>query len=478
MHRKFRVCIITPVALGSNPRVVKEAGALQENGHDVTVISTRTLALVDRRDDTVLANAAWSSYRLDFRSRGNAWRLRRAVQTGYELGFSIAGYGSIADRALSPFTRPLAAAARRLPADLYIAHYPAALPAAAIAARRHGALYAFDAEDFHLGDLPDEPQYEPQRRLIRTIETRYLSRCAYITAASPGIADAYADAYEIARPTVVLNVFPRAQAPWNPMPAGTAEPGPSLYWFSQTIGPDRGIECAVRAIGRARARPHLHLRGTPASGFLGRLQTIGLEAGVADRLHILTPAAPSEMERLAASNDVGFSGEPGHTGNNRVALGNKLFTYLLAGLPVVLSDIPAHRAFAPQLGNAARLYITEDAESLAAALDFLLEDRIFLATARVAAFRLGQTRFNWDIEKAKLLEIVATVLASRTGGVQHPTGEMRDYAGSPRLIRAIHDRVSGFRASHGSPSEPFIGTQKSLFPRHISVGRPFYDPSP
>ena len=64
-------------------------------------------------------------------------------------------YAGFAGRAFSPFTGPLTAAAKRVPADLYIAHYPAALPAAAIAARRHGALYAFDAEDFHLGDLPD-----------------------------------------------------------------------------------------------------------------------------------------------------------------------------------------------------------------------------------------------------------------------------------------------------------------------------------
>ena len=203
--------------------------------------------------------------------------------------------------------------------------------------------------------------------------------------------------------------FPCAQAPSNPTPTGTAEPGPSVYWFSQTIGPDRGLECAVQAIGRARVRPHLYLRGSPASGFLDRLQTIAAAAGAAGRLHILSPAAPSEMERLAASYDVGFSGEPGHTRNNRTALGNKLFTYLLAGLPVVMSDIPAHRAFAPEAGEAARLYTTDDADSLAAALDLVLGDPALLAAARAAAFRLGQTRFNWDIEKAKLLDLVKSL---------------------------------------------------------------------
>ena len=432
MSRQFRICIVTPGALGSNPRVVKEAQALHEGGNDVTVIATRTLAVVDRRDEAVLAAAPWRARRLDFTVRGGTWRLRRAAQIGHALAFSMSKRAGLAGRGFSPFTGPLAAAAKRVPADLYIAHYPAALPAAAIAAHRHGALYAFDAEDFHLGDLPDGPAYERRQRLIRAIEERYLPGCAYFTAASSGIADAYVEAYEIARPMVVLNVFPCAQAPSNPTPTGTAEPGPSVYWFSQTIGPDRGLECAVQAIGRARMRPHLYLRGSLASGFLDRLQSIAAAAGARGRLHILSPAAPSEMERLAASCDVGFSGEPGHTRNNRIALGNKLFTYLIAGLPVVMSDIPAHRAFAPEAGDAVRLYITDDADSLARALDSLLGDPTVLAAARAAAFRLGRTRFNWDMERAKLLDKIGAVLASRAYAARGTTHETRDYAAPTR----------------------------------------------
>jgi glycosyltransferase involved in cell wall biosynthesis len=412
--RKLRVCIVTPGALGSNPRVVKEADALHEAGSDIAVIATRTLALVDRRDEAILAAAPWRAQRLDFTARGGAWRLRRAAQETWALAFAITGGASSAGRALSAFTGPLATAAKSVPADLYIAHYPAALPAAAIAAHSREARYAFDAEDFHLGDWPDEPVYESNRRLVSAIEARHLPGCAYVTAASPSIADAYADAYRILRPTVVLNAFPRKQAPPSPTPAGTMVPGPSVYWFSQTIGPDRGLECAVRATGRARSRPHLYLRGSLASGFLDRLKTIAAEAGAADRLHMLSPAAPPDMARLAASYDVGFSGEPGHTRNNRAALGNKLFTYLLAGLPVVMSDTPAHRAFAPQAGEAARLYVPDVAESLAAALDTLLGDPVVLAASRAAAFHLGQTRFNWDVEKGALLDQMALVFDSCT----------------------------------------------------------------
>jgi hypothetical protein len=116
------------------------------------------------------------------------------------------------------------------------------------------------------------------------------------------------------------------------------------------------------------------------------------------------------MERLAASYDVGLVAETGHTHNRRIALTNKLFSYLLAGLPVVLSSIPAHEAIAPEIKDAARLYALNDSESLATALDGLLGDPVVLASARASAFRLGQTRFNWEYEKHVLLDMVHQAL--------------------------------------------------------------------
>jgi glycosyltransferase involved in cell wall biosynthesis len=408
-----RICILTPGHLSTNPRLVKEADALVGAGYDVKVIAADFMQWA-RAADRIFADRAWHVIRtLPFGPE--APRAARAIQllrqhSARLLVITGVWLPSIVRAAWHPIAPDLVAAAQRVPADLYIAHYPAALPAAAIAAHRHGGLYAFDAEDFHLGDRPEVPEHAIERRMVRAIEGRYLSGCAYVTAASPGIADAYAEAYGIVRPTVVLNVFPRVQAPLEPAPAGYAAPGPSVYWFSQTIGPDRGLECAVRAIGRAQSRPHLYLRGTPARGFLDRLGAIATEAGVADRIHTLPPAPPSEMERLAAVYDIGLAGETGHTPSRRIALTNKLFSYLLAGLPVALSDIPAHRAFAGEVGNVARLYAVDDAESLASALDWLLADPARLANTRAAAFNLGRKRFNWETERSTLLNCAETAL--------------------------------------------------------------------
>jgi hypothetical protein len=126
------------------------------------------------------------------------------------------------------------------------------------------------------------------------------------------------------------------------------------------------------------------------------------------------------MERLAASYDIGLGGETGFTRNNKIALSNKVFSYLLAGVPVVLSDTPAHRAFAVELGGAARVYKVDDAESLASALDAFLCNAAELAAARATAFHLGRSRFNWETERLALLNCVRAAFESnvQTDAVQ------------------------------------------------------------
>ncbi len=406
MSRVRSVCIVTPGALGSNPRVVKEADALQAAGFDVHVICVKPAPELEFRDVDVLVRAGWTAHRIDL-LRPGVWPLVRARQLAARAVFAATRWPAPADTAFSAYGHVLSRRAMAVRADHYVAHYPAALPAAAMAARRSGATYAFDAEDFHQGDWPADQAYAFERAVLRAIERKHLSGCAYVTASSDGIAEAYAAAYGAPKPTVVLNVFPRSEAPAGATPAGEARPAPSVYWFSQTIGPDRGLECAVRAIGLSLARPHLFLRGSPAAGFVDRLRAIAADCGAEDRLHVLEPAPPSQMARCAAVFDLALSGEPGHTANNALALGNKLFTYLLGGVPIALSDTPAHRAFQAQAGAAAQLFPSGNAGALAACLDdwLLAPDR--LATARALAYRLGQDRFNWDIEQARLVNLVA-----------------------------------------------------------------------
>ena len=265
----------------------------KRQGYEVRVVAGDMVPWVRRRDETIFSRGRWR-YELVGSGPNVLYTLRRLRRILANKALAV-GFDDLrtAVAAHSTMTGQLTIAAAREPADLYIAHYTAAVPAAAAAARRHQTAFGFDAEDFHLGEFaPDNPA----RRTIQIIEKTFLPQCVHITAASSRIAEAYTTTYDIVAPTVVLNVFPLSHAPIAPTPAGVVVPGPSLYWFSQTIGPDRGLETAVVALGLARSQPHLYLRGAKAAGFSQRLFDLASKNGAEGRLHILEPVSYTHLD--------------------------------------------------------------------------------------------------------------------------------------------------------------------------------------
>ncbi len=307
-----RICLVSPGHLASNPRLVKEADALHEAGYAVKVVAGDTATAVRPLDDTILARAPWQVAKIGLGARP-FYLARRIRQEIARKAFSL-GKGGIQEVvwAHSPITQSLAKAAAAEAADLYIGHYLAALPAVAWAARRHGAKLGFDAEDDHVGELIDAPESRSEIAIRQRIEAHFLSQCQHLTAASPDIAHAYDRRYGVAM-TPILNVFPLSIAPRAPASDQSCnrDCALSVYWFSQTIGPGRGLEPVIVAMGKMRGRVKLSIRGSDFLGYSARLKALATEVGVADMIYFLPLAPPDEMVRLAAQHDVGLASELG-----------------------------------------------------------------------------------------------------------------------------------------------------------------------
>ena len=159
------VCIVSPGNLASNPRVLKEADALHEAGYEVTAVVCNYTEALRRFDDEIAARAPWRVLRVPRLASERYFHLASDVAAHV---LSMAGVKvplAIAASAYGGPSADLRQAACAVPADLYIAHYVAALPAARAAACRHGAMMGFDAEDFHSGE-------ESSQGLRRTLEGR------------------------------------------------------------------------------------------------------------------------------------------------------------------------------------------------------------------------------------------------------------------------------------------------------------------
>ncbi|MDB5487765.1 MAG: hypothetical protein JWQ58_1480 [Reyranella sp.] len=408
------VCIVSPGNLASNPRVLKEADALHGAGYDVTAIVCDYNEVLRQADDEIEAAVRWKVVRVP-RSFDEGVTARAATALAQVLStLGIAVPVGVAARSARTPVAALMRRAREVPADLYIAHYVAALPAAAVAARRHGALLGFDAEDFHSGEGTGTPDDAFRTRMIEIVERATLPSCTHVTAAAPLIGKAYATRYGIAEPATVLNVFPLSMAPTQPKSPRDQSGAPTLraYWFSQTIGLDRGLQAFIQAMAQAKTRATLDIRGSNRWGHGDALLALAASLGVGERVKLLPMAPPGEMVRLAAEYDVGLSLETEVSENRRICLTNKIFTYLLAGVPVVMSDTPAQKLLAADLGLSARLCSLGDAAGLAATLDALASP-VILAESSATAWRLGRERYNWDREQDVLLQSVAAAFARR-----------------------------------------------------------------
>src|ERR1035437_10021357 len=152
-----RICLLAPGQPSVDPRLVKEADALHEAGHEVQVLCSHMIPWADATDGELLQTRPWRCTYVggDFNGRSaEYWRTRlrhglaRRLPLAWPLSERLRRY------AVCRVLPELAGAAKPARADLYIAHYTGALVAAADAARANCALFGFDAEDFETGSYP------------------------------------------------------------------------------------------------------------------------------------------------------------------------------------------------------------------------------------------------------------------------------------------------------------------------------------
>jgi LmbE family N-acetylglucosaminyl deacetylase/glycosyltransferase involved in cell wall biosynthesis len=412
------ICLVSGSHVSSNPRLVKEADALHAAGHRVHVIAGRNFPPSDALDALILSRARWSFTLVDYSSGGRA-RVQRIVRRLARIllaRFPHAPLG-LAARAHHPAAAQLAAAASRIRADLYIGHTLVGLFAAASAARLHHARLGFDAEDFHLHETDAASSLPEEQHSIRRLESALLPRCVHLTAAAPLIAAAYASTYGIREPITVQNAFPLAEAPPPPAASAPVHDPVRFYWFSQTIGPGRGLESVVQLLARLKHPSCLSLRGTLVNDtYAQTLAGIARAAGFSGAIHFLPPAPSADMARLASEHDIGLAIEQSTPLNRDICLTNKLYTYLLAGIPIACTPTRAHLALAHDLGDAACVIDLDEPTQAAAVLDALLSDHPRYAAARLHARHLGQSRYNWENETPLLLSAVAQAVSTPLPG--------------------------------------------------------------
>jgi glycosyltransferase involved in cell wall biosynthesis len=400
--------------------LVKEADALSEAGYDVHVICTHWSSWADKTDKELFQARSWSSCRSvgGHPIESPAEYVWTRIRHGLSRRTVKHGLKFAQKWALSRGSADLARAAKETTADLYIAHNVGALAPAVDAAATHQSLVGFDIEDFHSAMNPVSMS-PADKGLIESLERKYLPRCDYLTASSPGIAQAYADKYDLKLPVTILNVFPLSHRP-SELRTNRAGNPMTVYWFSQTIGEHRGLESIVRALGLlSDCEIELHLRGQLQSGFQNRLFRFANNCGLnAEKIVFHNPAPPDQMVRLSSQYDIGVALEPRDGLNGELCISNKLFTYLIAGNAIIATDTVGQKSIVDSLGSAGFCFAEADVVGMASQLKHWYTNRESLEHSRKDAWHWATVLFNWDLEKQKFLAVIEGVCRKQTSVTQ------------------------------------------------------------
>lgn len=283
-------------------------------------------------------------------------------------------------------------------ADVFHSHDLNTLDVGVACKEKTGALLVYDSHELQTERNRMSP--EAKRRAIEQ-EGRLLPSVDAMIVASPSWVEWNRTLYgRLPEPTVVLLNVPERTEVDSSLDLRSALDLPddkAIVIYQGSIQENRGIEPAIDAIetideavlvviGYGYHRP--------------TLEQLVRDRALEDRVRFFGPVPNDELISYSASADIGLANIVNSSVSYHTSLPNKLFEYVMAGIPVVGSD-------SPEIGRIVReesigeVCDAEDPGALAVAI------RSILAGSRDYGVGLehAAARYNWAVEQRQLVDL-------------------------------------------------------------------------
>lgn len=373
----MNVCMSVLNKFKHDTRVIKEAHSLGNAGHDITVY-----ALNDGQLPNYEERDGFRVKRIN--QRMLHWRLRPPGLVYVETVLKMS---------------------RRLiqeKADVYHAHDAKALPACYLAAKVRRVPLVYDAHEFvpHSGGNNWRGRFKA--KLWYFFERHLIRQADGVITVNVSIAQELAQLYDV-EPTVLMNCQEYVDVTRNDVLREELHIAPEnrIAIYPGIFAPGRGLEYLIQGANYLD-RVVLVLMGPDKLD--GKLQTMVHDLGVGAKVKIRAPVPPEDVPRYVASADIGVMPTQAIRPSYYYGSGNKLFHYLMAGIPVVASDHPEKRRIIEAYQVGATCDET-DPQTVAETINQVLNDEDAYRQMCRNAKQAAREALNWQTEEKKLLAL-------------------------------------------------------------------------
>jgi glycosyltransferase involved in cell wall biosynthesis len=363
-------------------RVHKEASSLARAGHDVKVLALHRTGLPIEE-----SISGYSVRRLELKTKN--WRdgiIAPAVK-----------YLELISRLLQ--------VTKAIPADLYHSHDANSLLATYFAVKRDKSMWIYDSHELETGRNFKGSTLAPYYRYLWHLPERlFINRVDAVISASPSYANQLRSIYGIKNPTIIKNA-PEYIPPTKSCVLRDYFGIPKeriILLYQGVVTHNRGIGTTIHSlydihfpidfviVGDGIARPYF--------------EKLAEDLGLNKRIHFMGYVPHAKLHEHTLSADIGLSLIQNSSPSYFYSLPNKIFEYLMAGLPVIVSDFPA-------MGQIVRDYqagiVVSDPSSpkaVALAINTMLENREKFRNLKKNAFQAAKI-LNWENEENVLLTL-------------------------------------------------------------------------
>jgi glycosyltransferase involved in cell wall biosynthesis len=412
-------------------RIVQEAQSLITQGHEVILLAGWQEGLPEferigqvkverlrhpqfpvrlRLIYALQGRVIWS---LNWVSRGGQWLIGR-LSLAWQKLITLCAQGVnlltrlfaqvVLGRGLPPHELAVYERVRRYRPEVIHAHDLPQLRPGAKAKRCLHVPLVYDAHELY----PDQPRLTArQRRYLRRLEARYIGTADRVITVNSLLAQELTQRYQHPAVSVVQNAIdpPAAFDPTQHYDRFRQEYGLALgqilVLYQGFIAPERNLEVLVAGMKFvAERRFVLLIMGY--GEYVQQLRLLAQREAVTDRVVFVPSQTQAELLYYTASADIGVIPYPyGRDSNTHYVSPNKLYEFIVAGVPILTNNLPYVRGVVETYGFGVWADM-QTAEGFAAALTQFPVEKLAEYRRNLQQY---QHQFWWEVEAEKLLAL-------------------------------------------------------------------------